>query len=193
MLKYGLNTTTIADAIKEHPEAATVEVYDFAGDSRSIHTDNITLVEDYNEGDKVDRYALMDGEDYGSTVLANSGLTWQEIESSFPVLVIIRVKKDGKMAYEYIKDSGEGEVYSNGSKHFLFSWGWSIWRSGGVHNRYDKDILVCEWTGDPCSPQDLPPFSDPGWKEYSGFDVDGEDEVDWDDYADKVKSILAAE
>lgn len=193
MLKYGLNATTIADAIKEHPEAVTVEVYDSQGDGRSIHTDNITLAEDYNDTDAVDRYALMDGEDYGSTVLANSSLTWQELAGSFPTLVIVRAKKEEKMAYEYIKDSGDGEVYSNGERHFLVSWSWATGRNTGAHNRYDKDILVCEWTGDPCSPQDLPPFSDPGWKEYSGFDVDGEDEVDWYDYADKVKSILAAE
>jgi len=92
------------------------------------------------------------------------------------------------MAYDYIQRNGEGEVYSNGSKHLLFSWSWPIGR-----NRYGKNILVCEWTGDPCSPQDLPPISDPGWKDHSGFDVAGGDEMDWDDYAAKVESILAVE
>ena len=105
----------------------------------------------------------------------------------------IPAEEERKMAYEYIKDSGEGEVYSNGSKHFLFIWGWATGRDCGAHNHYNTDILVCEWTGEPCSPQDLPPSSDPGWTDHSGFDVAGEDEIDWDDYMEKVKLVFAAE
>jgi hypothetical protein len=93
--------------------------------------------------------------------------------------------------YEWIKEVSNGEIYSDGKRHFLLTWGWATGSEIGAHNFYNTDILAQEWTGGPCAAGTLTGRED-FWENFGGFDVapDGEGGLGWDDYAKKIKAAL---
>jgi len=97
----------------------------------------------------------------------------------------------GAEMYEWIKEVSNGEIYSDGKRHFLLTWGWATGNETGAHNFYNTDILIQEWTGGKCDPSTLTGRED-RWENYGGFDVapDGEGGLDWSDYAEKIKDAL---
>ena len=52
-------------------EFADVEVYKYTSKRKSIHTDNIKTIANYNDDCIVIDFQLMDEEDYNSTIKAN--------------------------------------------------------------------------------------------------------------------------
>lgn len=65
-----------------------IDVYKFVSGRKTIHTDNIIPV-DENEDDVVAKYELMSKEEYSSTILANSSLSWEDMYKDDVILVII--------------------------------------------------------------------------------------------------------
>jgi len=50
----------------------------------------------------------------------------------------------GAEMYEWIKEVSDGEIYSDGKRHFLLTWGWATGNETGAHNFYNTDILIQE-------------------------------------------------
>lgn len=78
-----------------------IEVYKYTFDNhKSIHTDYITSIEDYNDNTEVEDYQLMNEEDYNNSILANSSKQadfeeWYDDKDAI-VLVVIMKENDGE-------------------------------------------------------------------------------------------------
>ncbi len=96
------------------------------------------------------------------------------------------------MENNWIIQKDDAEIYQKGDKYIIFVWGYSTGSDAGIHNKYNTDVLCCVWEGEKCKPEELPKISDERWKEYTGFDIEEDEEsgYDWDDYAEKVDQIL---
>lgn len=89
--------------LEEARNARFVEVYKYTGTNRRIHTDNVEYIGNgnldiseidalpYNEKGEVNAdVQLMCRNDYESTILANSGLRWEDgLEEDDKILVIV--------------------------------------------------------------------------------------------------------
>lgn len=101
--------------------------------------------------------------------------------------------------FKMIKQQGDGEIYSNGTQHFMVIWNYSTGSETGLHNSYNTNTAVYKWTGDstPADELDCSPCLD--WELTDGFDIDVVDsdadyrdmEWDWDDYVKKVNAFLS--
>lgn len=59
---------------------ADVEVYrNYNSDRMGFHTDRIQSVESCSEDEEVTEFQLMDGEDYNSSICANTGLKFEDL------------------------------------------------------------------------------------------------------------------
>lgn len=89
--------------LEEARKARFIEVYKYTGTNRRIHTDNVEYIGNGNldiseidalpfnkKGEVNADVQLMSRNDYESTILANSGLRWEDgLEEGDKILVIV--------------------------------------------------------------------------------------------------------
>jgi hypothetical protein len=96
--------------------------------------------------------------------------------------------------YECLKLEGDAEIYEVNGKYIKVVWGYSTGSEAGMHNTFDTNVCVYEWTGEDCTVDELPGAMDSDWKAVVGFDLETRENsygIDWDEYAKKVDEILA--
>ena len=113
-------------------------------------------------------------------------------------LALEKYWEDEKMKeYEWIKQESDAEIYEVNGQYIKVVWGYSTGSETGLHNEFDTDVCVYQWTGEECEVDELPGAMDSDWEAIEGFDLKtkensyGNPEVDWEDYAEKVNKILA--
>lgn len=128
----------------------------------------------------------------------NNNFGRQVVKLAIEALEKQREKEVEKMKkYECLKLEGDAEIYKVNGKYIKVVWGYSTGSEAGMHNTFDTNVCVYEWTGEDCTVDELPGAMDSDWKAVVGFDLStkensyGNPGVDWEEYAKKVDEILA--
>ena len=107
----------------------------------------------------------------------------------------VKEKEVEKMKkYECLKLEGDAEIYKVNGRYIKVVWGYSTGSEAGMHNTFDTNVCVYEWTGEDCTVDELPGAMDSDWKAVVGFDLETRENsygIDWEEYAKKVDEILA--
>jgi hypothetical protein len=125
----------------------------------------------------------------------NNNFGRQVVKLAIEALEKQREKEVEKMKkYECLKLEGDAEIYKVNGKYIKVVWGYSTGSEAGMHNTFDTNVCVYEWTGEDCTVDELPGAMDSDWKAVVGFDLETREDsygIDWEEYAKKVDEILA--
>ena len=125
----------------------------------------------------------------------NNNFGRQVVKLAIEALEKQREKEVEKMKkYECLKLEGDAEIYKVNGKYIKVVWGYSTGSEAGMHNTFDTNVCVYEWTGEDCTVDELPGAMDSDWKADLGFDLETRENsygIDWEEYAKKVDEILA--
>ena len=125
----------------------------------------------------------------------NNNFGRQVVKLAIEALEKQREKEVEKMKkYECLKLEGDAEIYKVNGKYIKVVWGYSTGSEAGIHNTFDTNVCVYEWTGEDCTVDELPGAMDSDWKAVVGFDLETRENsygIDWEEYAKKVDEILA--
>ena len=125
----------------------------------------------------------------------NNNFGRQVVKLAIEALEKQREKEVEKMKkYECLKLEGDAEIYKVNGKYIKVVWGYSTGSEAGMHNTFDTNVCVYEWTGEDCTVDELPGAMDSDWKAVVGFDLETRENsygIDWEEYAKKVDEILA--
>lgn len=125
----------------------------------------------------------------------NNNFGRQVVKLAIEALEKQREKEVEKMKkYECLKLEGDAEIYKVNGRYIKVVWGYSTGSEAGMHNTFDTNVCVYEWTGEDCTVDELPGAMDSDWKAVVGFDLETRENsygIDWEEYAKKVDEILA--